>query len=278
MEDVVEFSVYGPKVFAMIGEPDSVLADRCLPVPLRRKTKDDGTRRYRSREVEELGAQVRAGLEQWAAEKGEEVASAYATTEPFDIENDRIADLLTPLQAVLAVAAPDRLKELEEYAKVRDKRDRESARMETGVRLLAACREIFAPWLQQMGDDCHYPTEALIRELVARTEEPWATYTRGKAITAEALAGLLRNYEIKPELNVQRTIRGYFYARFKDAWARYLPPPLEIPSIPSIVSNPSGGGGGLPLENPSNPSSPPKASFATNLSSPSNPSGEGGAR
>ena len=242
MDQIVEFSVYGPKVFAMIGEPDAVLADRSLPVALRRKTKDDEVRRYRSREVEEAGKAVRDKLEQWAADKAAEVASIYATIEPFDIENDRMADLLMPLQAVLAVAAPDRLKELEEYAKELDKRDREADRMETGPRLLTACREIFRSHQQRLNtQSVFFPTKGLIEELVKRTEEPWTTYTRGKEITPEALANLLKKYGIRPELNAQRSVRGYNSARFEDAWARYLPP-LENPSI---LSGPSRQGGGV---------------------------------
>src|SRR5262249_10838313 len=46
MNEIEEFSVYSPKVFAMIGEPDGVLADRSLPVPMKRKTKDDDVQRY----------------------------------------------------------------------------------------------------------------------------------------------------------------------------------------------------------------------------------------
>jgi hypothetical protein len=245
MDQIVEFSVYGPKVFAMIGEPDRVLADRCLPVALRRKTNQDQVQRYRLREVEEVGAEVRAELEQWATENTEKAREAYDQLEPFAIENDRMADLLMPLQAVLAIADPDRLKELEEYARGLDERDREADRMEPGVRLLAACREIFASYRDRMGTQpVFYPTAGLIMELVNRTEEPWATFTRGKPITPEALANLLRKYDIRPEPNAQRTARGYFSIRFEDAWTRYLPPPSGNPSNPSNPSSPSGNGNG----------------------------------
>src|SRR5262245_4248246 len=129
MTEIEEFSIYGPKVFAMIGEPDSVLADRCLPVALRRKTKQDQVQRYRSREVEEVGAEVRAELEQWAAENAVKVKEAYDRLEPFSIENDRMADLLLPLQAVVAVADLDGSDGLagilRGYAADLDKRERE---------------------------------------------------------------------------------------------------------------------------------------------------------
>jgi hypothetical protein len=80
----------------------------------------------------------------------------------------------------------------------------------------------------------------LIADLVHRTEEPWATYTRGHRITPEALANLLRKYDIRPQMNAQRSGRGYVSAHFEDAFGRYLPPPpLENPSNLSIPSIPS---------------------------------------
>lgn len=250
MDEIQEFSVYGPKVFAMIGEPDGVLSDRCLPVALRRKTKEDEVRRCRSCEVEVYGSEVRTDLEKWTLENAEKVKEAYDSVDPFGIENDRMADLLTPLQAVLAVAAPDRVKELEEYARGLDEREREADRMEPGLLLLAACREIFVAHLERIGTpSVMILTRALIAELVQRTEEPWATFTRGKEITPEALANLLKPYGIRSEMNAGKTARGYVSARFEDAWRRYLPPapPLENPpslSNPSNPSAPSGNGEG----------------------------------
>ena len=55
-EDIEEFSIYCPKVFAQIGNPDGVLADRSLPAPLKRKTAGDVVKRYRSKDVKEEGA------------------------------------------------------------------------------------------------------------------------------------------------------------------------------------------------------------------------------
>jgi hypothetical protein len=112
--------------------------------------------------------------------------------------------------------------------------------MKPGVRLLAACREILATHQEQLKcQSVFISTATLIADLVGRTEEPWATYIRGHRITPEALANLLRKYGIRPEMNAQRTGRGYVSARFEDAWARYLPPPpSEIPSNPSSPSSP----------------------------------------
>jgi putative DNA primase/helicase len=240
MDEIQEFSVYGPTVFAMIGEPDSVLADRCLPVALRRKTKQDQVQRYRSREVEEIGAEVKAELEQWARENVEKVKEAYDRLEPFAIENDRMADLLMPLQAVVSVADLDGSDGLagilRKYAESLDVRDQEADRQDPGVRLLVACQEIFTETAKALGCPSvlgvFLSTEFLLRALVGRIEEPWATYTRGVPITAEALAKLLREYGIRSERNRDQSARGYVAARFKDAWDRYLACPSKKPPSP----------------------------------------------
>jgi Protein of unknown function (DUF3631) len=263
-DQVAEFNVYSPKVFAMIGEPDGVLADRCLPVSMKRKTKEDKVKRYRSRVVEADGKTLHDKLEQWAQENAEKIAEIYDSIEPFDIENDRMADLLTPLQAVLTLLERSEgmegsegisegrgrsLQKLQQYAKGLDERDKEQETQTPGVRLLIACREIFSTVkLNGKKGPCSFiSTDTLIGYLVARQDEPWAHYRHGKdPISREALANLLRPYGIKPEFNEKRTGKGYYAARFQEPWDRYLPAiPPEIPSILSNPSNPSpkvGGG------------------------------------
>jgi hypothetical protein len=182
-DEVQEFNVYGPKVFALIGQPDGVLADRCLAVLMKRKTASDPVRRFRSRAVEPRGKKLYQELERWANDNRKRVAAIYDTLEPFDIANDRMADLLMPLQAVLTVAVSDRvdgidridgiprgsggpLLMLKQYAEDLDKRDRDQEMQSPGVQLLAACREIFYEALT-------YPflsTDTLLRLLAERRE------------------------------------------------------------------------------------------------------------
>jgi hypothetical protein len=147
-----------------------------------------------------------------------------------------MADLLEPLQAVLTVLSCDRgLELLQKYAQGLDERDREQETQSLGVRLLAACREIFAKEkTESLGAD------DLIEQLVAREEEPWATYRYGReSIKPEGLAHLLRPYGIHSEFNKPRTARVYYAARFADAWQRYLRVPSRNPSSPYSPSDPS---------------------------------------
>jgi hypothetical protein len=231
-DEIQEFCVFSPKVFAMIGHLDGVLVDRSLSVPMKRKTAADQVRRFRSRTVEPIGNAVREKVQEWAHDNGERVAEIYGRIEPFPIDNDRMAELLMPLQAVLEAAGAARaLKVLEQYATGLDDRDREQEAQSPGVRLLAACRDIFGAKYS------FYPTVTLIKELLKRTEEPWHRWNRGQPITDEALANLLRPYGIRPARNKAQTARGYFAADFKESWERYLP---ALPQkIPATTANPS---------------------------------------
>lgn len=242
-----EFSVYSPKVFAMIGEPDGVLADRCLPVAMKRKTEDDHVERYRSRQVKAAGEALQSKLKEWAKENEEGVKTTYDAQEPFDIDNDRMADLLTPLQAVLVVIGGDEaLMELRGYATDLDARDREQETQSPGVQLLAACREIYEE-LKKKGKK-FLQTDALISLLVDRDEEPWHRWNDGDPISREKLAWLLRPYGIRSKRDKGQQHKGYFSCDFEESWKRYLSSPasLENPANPANPPNPSTRKGGRP--------------------------------
>lgn len=221
MNEIVEFSVYSPKVFALIGKPDAVLADRSIPVELRRKQAHDSVKRFRSRVVEKEAEPLKKSLRNWCEENQEKIQNIYDTIEPFEIENDRMADLLTPLQSILKVVNGP-LEELEQFAYLLDERDRQEESQTPGVQLLVACKEIFKGYK-------FLSTDSLIKNLAKRDEEPWATWARGKPISPTAVAALLRPYGIRPDRKQKKegrkvkTIRGYYSDDFKDAWGGYTP-------------------------------------------------------
>jgi hypothetical protein len=226
MNELQEFHVYCPKVIALIGMLDSVLADRCLAVEMKRKTEGDHVTSYRSRKVKPLGEELTKEIETWVNDHSEEVAKVYDDLEPFEIENDRMAELLLPLQAVLTVANNNRLPELEAYAFDLEKAEAEAQNQTPGVLLLGAFRDWF-----KAKPEGFIATEKMIRFLVKREGEPWAEWNR-KPISATAIAQLLKPYGIKPDRKQKKvsggrviTTRGYFGRDFSEAWSRYLPTP-----------------------------------------------------
>ncbi len=251
-DQVQEFHVYGPKVIALIGNLDGVLADRCLPIRMERKTDEDKVEQYRSRIVEPIGEELREKIEKWVQENAERVTEIYDGLVPFAIQNDRMAELLLPLQAVLTLENPDRsdrsdrifwgmaegesppslLSVLQEYAEALDEQDKEEEKMSEGVRLLTACKDIFTKVKNHPVNGRFLQTIDLIKLLIMRTEEPWATFNRGDPITPVALAKILRPYGIKPDTSKDRKLRGYHAFDMEKAFARYLPPSLEKPIQP----------------------------------------------
>src|SRR5262249_49410145 len=154
----------------------------------------------------------------------DQVQKVYDHLEPFPIENDRMAELLLPLQAVLqVVGGGDRLELLESYAHSLDERDQQAEMQTPGGRLLVSCKDIYAnnakAFLKtQKWEPGFIPTTALIQKLVNRTEEPWASWNRGRQITSEALAYLLRPYGIKSKRDRAKKNRGFYACDFKEAW------------------------------------------------------------
>lgn len=227
-DEIQEFSVYSPKVFAMIGPLDSVLADRCIAIPMERKTKEQQVERYRSRIVKERGSKLTSELKGWVKRNRDRVRKTYDSMEPFEIENDRMAELLVPLQSVLAVAGgAGAMATLKRFAASIDERDRHQDLQSPGVMLLKASREIFGQ------ERAFLKTSDLIAQLLKRSEEPWARYRHGEPIGPEALASLLRQYKIQSEKNKEGTARGFYKVDFEPAWERYLPPlktrPTRLP-------------------------------------------------
>ena len=254
MDEIKEFSIYSPKVFAMIGEPDAVLADRCLSVQLQRKQREQ-VKRYRCREVESDGKTLHDKLEKWAGENREKVKEAYDTLEPFDIDNDRMADLLTPLQAILTVTGDkEGIRTIQEYANSLDERDRQEESQSTGIDLLLACKDIFlngvfpgydsgGRWVNRHGPWHWLSTNSIINKLAERQGEPWAKYGKAREpITSKALAALLRPFGVASAHCKDKTKRGYFQRPFLLACERYIPqePPSADTSDPSHPSENEG--------------------------------------
>jgi hypothetical protein len=215
--DTVEpFPVYAPKIIAHIGEPDDLLADRSIVIRMERKRPTDEIAKWRSRAVAGEGAVLAGRLARWSADHGETLGQLYDSMEPFDLANDRAAEMWLPPLAVVQAADPEAADDLLAAAKELTSGDTDA----DGVRiqLLAAIREVFT----EAGAD-FMPTETLLERLHARADEPWSTWGRqSKAMTAHALAGQLRRFLIYSQHSADRSTRGYAQAAFTAAWDRYL--------------------------------------------------------
>lgn len=220
--EIVKYSLYSPKIIASIGQVNNVLADRSLGIRMERKRDDQQVKRVLYREIDQQGQALAEKIEAWCEENRERVAQTYASIEPFDIPNDRLADMLLPLQAVVFLLAPDRIRELQDYAELLVNEDTEMERATPEVRLLLVCREILT--------DDFIPTAALLAKLNARQQDDPQDYGFKGEMNAERLASLLRMFDIRPCAKTSKVagkafcVRGYSRADFAEAWGRYLPP------------------------------------------------------
>ena len=83
------------------------------------------------------------------------------------------------------------------------------------------------------------PGPACLPEGRPEGDRPWGTWSRGKAITAAAVARRLKNFHVIPntiKLSDGKQPNGYKRSQFDDAFARYLPSrlvrSLEVPHPP----------------------------------------------
>ncbi len=235
-----EFNIYSGKVFAMNGTVPGVLADRSLTVYMQRKTPNDACLRLLSRVYEPRGQAIHDALAAWAEQYGESLGIFYQDVEEFDLGNDRMADLLRPLQAI-AQCEVQHYDLLEAYAKRIADRDQEQSLQSQGTRLLAAIRDAFSVQDEKGQVPLFYPTADLLE--VLNQDETFKQLNWGKGLGPESLRGLLDTYRDgsgNPISSVRqrgkKQSRGFYREQFVDAWDRYLPPasvgPPTSPTLP----------------------------------------------
>jgi hypothetical protein len=212
-----DFSVFGPKAIAGIGNalPDTV-RDRSIDIELKRQAADERAERFYRRIVEPTAAALRTRIESWAAAYAEDLKACH----PMVIEeiSDRAFDGWEPLLAIAETVGgkwPLRARE----AAIRLSGSVEVEDDSAGVQLLRDIRSVF-----KACETARLHTEHLLEQLCAIGESPWATWHRGKPLSARGLARLLRAYGIQSkQVWLDETNKhGYLSEDFADAWRRYL--------------------------------------------------------
>ncbi len=222
--DYVDLSTFGPKAIAGIGDLPDTVADRSVPIRLKRKLPGERVERFRRRHVEAEANALLSEITAWAEAIGD-----GETWEPAGLEAlpDRAADICEPL-LMLAEAAGAEIASITHIALVSlcgIGREDDSL----GVRLLGDTRDVFSETAVD-----RIPSEQLAKALAAIEESPWGPRF-GRDFDARALARQLRPFGIRPRtvrLDSGKTPKGYHADDFSDAWARFLPPPEKPPQPP----------------------------------------------
>lgn len=223
------FNVWGAKVLCGIGSIAATLADRSIPLRLRRKLVHETVERIRHVPDEHF-ATLTAKLSRFAHDNGAAVKAAR----PAEILGlkDRANDCWEPLQAIAEVAGgawPSRARSAALHL-------HSNGEVEAcdGNLLLGSIRRIFSATQSD-----RISTAELISTLTDMDDYPWSTYCRGGPITPHQLAKLLSGYKIKPRpLRLgSEVFKGYERQAFKDVFSRYLPPEGEWTVTPLQPSN-----------------------------------------
>lgn len=217
------FSVWCPKVLAMIGRPPDTVLDRSILIELRRKTRSDRVSRRRE---DTEGARL-APLRQRAMRWAQDTAPQLRAVEPELPAglHDRAADNWRPLVAIADLVGGDwpalARQAAAELSGVEDDGD-----MPIGVLLLMDLKECWPTGRAWCG------SAQILDALHAIDDRPWKSFGRTeKPITGAKLARLLRPFGIAIDKfrDGPKTVNGYHWTQVSDAVERYthVAPPLE---------------------------------------------------
>ena len=203
------FRTWGAKAIAGIGGLPETTASRSIIIRIKRRLPHERIEKLRGNRLAGLGTRLGSLI---TAQLEELRAIDPAIPEEL---GDREGQAWTPLLAIAELAGGP-WPELARTAAVALSKhvDRPAS---YGERLLADIRKILD------GKDA-ISTSNLAFHLGEMEEQPWPTIRNGKEINGHVLAGMLKEYGIKPDQVWidGKNHRGYERAWFEDAWSRYL--------------------------------------------------------
>ncbi len=219
MDEVRPFPVFGPKALAGIGDLPDTIADRCIPIRLRRRARGEAVERGRYKVIQAAAEPVVRAAERWARTTIETLGAANPDLP--DQLTDRAQDGAEPLLAIADLAGEDWAKRAR-ASLVALHTDRASEDEDSwGVRLLGDIRAAF-------GTADRLSTTELLDGLKEDEEAPWGGWGKtGDGLNSRGLAKLLhpfgvRSNTIRVEGAEKSPAKGYKREQFEDAWSRYL--------------------------------------------------------
>lgn len=215
---VEDFDVFCPKAIAGLHDLPATVADRSIPIKMKRALPGEIRRRFHRHEAEPAAAALRGRIEACGAP----LIPGLKDARPERVLelNDRQNDITEPLLAIADLAGDGWPEYLRDFLYQLFEAEEESEQS-LGIRLLADVRVIF----DERGVE-RLASGDLVQALRELPDAPWGDW-RGRGITGHALARMLRGFHIKPDRwrDGSQIVRGYGAKSFRDSWARYLPVP-----------------------------------------------------
>lgn len=225
------FETFSPKVLAGIGNQPDTIADRSIPINMKRRARGEPVERFRYRIARADAVPMCEALASAMSSLVDQLREARPDT-PYEL-HDRAADFWEPLLAIADAAGgdwPDRAR----VAAVALSSEVAPEDDSLAIRLLADVKALF----ERTGVD-RILSKDLRAALLEIEDAPWGDLYGGKEISARRIATLLRPYGPRPRdirINDPQTYaevfpstpfadhgKGYERADFADAFERYLP-------------------------------------------------------
>lgn len=211
-DEIVEFPVYCPKVFVLIGDVRDTLRDRSIVVEMVRSTP---RKLYKWSEANDRATAIKLDIIEQMSARPVKMGDWFERVATF--LDGREAEIWTPLFALCATWCPERLDELTraavdlaasktaearkytEIAKAEDKTQNDAY----GERLLRDLADVF-------GNDTALSTDEAIERLQAIPTAPWRRF-RGDGLSPMRVAELLSPFDVRPRNTKirKRVVRGY---------------------------------------------------------------------
>jgi hypothetical protein len=232
-----KFSVYCPKVLILIGTLNDTLADRCIPIAMRRRKSGEKVARFFYFQAKRSVRVFLGEVERWAKTNRSKVK--WRLRRDLEFLQDREAELWLPLFATCQVASPERVEELKTTALRISARKQSEEPADMGILLLKDIRDTF----QQSRED-RLSSSKLLMELNNIEVSPWVSWSKGKGLDARGLARLLRPFKIEPHnlrLHDGLVVKGYERADFEESWSTYLSPLPAATPLQAAQTQPTNG-------------------------------------
>lgn len=221
------FSVYCPKAFGLIGNLPGTLADRCIPVQLKRKSEEQKVEKFaEDHQLDSLWF-LQSRILRWLADHRKNIsANAKRLSEEgqqYGLHSDRATEILLPLMAIAEEIGLDWVKRAQEAAVELFNQPDE---LDINEHLIVSIHRYFDEQAQE-SDVQYVSSQSLLHYLNSDEHEPWSTFNRGRELTAKQMADILKQFNIQsrqlPRSRLEKTARGYDRTAFEDVFSRYIP-------------------------------------------------------
>lgn len=208
------FNTFCPKIIAGIGHQADTIEDRAIVIQLKRKLTSDNNKKIR-----DVGHAKFEELVRKATRFAQDFIESMQDIKPSIPNglNDRAADNWATLLAIATIAGNEWLDSASLAATGLSESSESTVSVE--IELLQDIKTIF----EEANTQCLQSSE-LVEKLCEDLDSPWATYNRGKPITARQIAKKLKGFGIKSKDRRfgYKTLKGYSIEDFRDTFERYL--------------------------------------------------------